>query len=104
MNDYTWQKVSAALSAMEKQERLFSEIIDKIGAAYDSPIANPFFSLQGELVNALERECGDKTGWIYYFIYENNYGKNALEARFNDRKIRLINHDDLRRVIELTNV
>ena len=46
MNDYTWQKVSAALSAMEKQERLFSEIIDKIGAAYESPIANPFFVLQ----------------------------------------------------------
>jgi hypothetical protein len=64
------REAGKALSVFAPSSFIIVEIGDELLAAY---------------INLVEEKMGSQSGWIDWFIYENNWGKKKYEAGFKDR-------------------
>ncbi len=51
-------------------------------------------------VELLEKQCGDKSGWISWWVFENDWGRKRLRATIDGSPIDVHDLNDLWRVIQ----
>ena len=61
----------------------------------ESPILDSFYSVMEMSIELLSEAVGDKDGWIEYFVYDCEFGKNPLEVTIGEEKISLDSVDKL---------
>jgi hypothetical protein len=57
--------------------------IDNVFHNLDFPLANEYYNLLDNYVFLIEKTLGDSDGWVSWFIFDNNCGKNNLKITFN---------------------
>lgn len=97
--DEKWDFVKEALesiNAASKAQVAACDLINHEGAFMESA-----YKVEGFLVESLAKLVDDKSGRLYWFVYENHFGEKALEAGLENSMKPIKTLDDLRALIEM---
>lgn len=102
MKDEIWSLVALHLENLQLRREAFYRATDGLMIAPESPLCNPFYDSERSVIGLLEILTADVLNSISWFVYENDFGKNELEAGYtNGKQMRKVkNADDLRRLLE----
>lgn len=80
IDEETWLFVSKILIDMQIQSDKLIKATERLLIAPESPLIEPHYVVEGNLIKVIERLIGDDFDNISWFVYECDYGRKPLEA------------------------
>lgn len=96
--DEKWQYVEKQLKMLQENKVIFDKALEFIDI--ESQLMQAIFKTEQSFVEALERIVGDHWQWLNWYVYENDYGKNAYEAGHGDNMREIKTLADVRWLLE----
>jgi hypothetical protein len=90
-----WVKVCVKIDAR------VNEWTKMLGLDIDSPLIQTLFEFETEYTSVCSQIVGDKSEWLNWYAFENDYGKKELEAGIPGEMKRIVTLDDLLTLIDL---
>ena len=95
------QRIETLIETYKNLENSFDGLFDIFGhGVIDSELFDRTFRCFDRYKEAVSEIVGDKSDWIGWYIYDNDCGKNGLEAGHEDNMKSIETIDDLLELIE----
>ena len=87
--------INNVLDQYNKLVKVFDLLNQIVGSNSESLIHETVWKLFDEYIDCMEMKLDDEGEWLIWYIWENNRGKNELEAESDGKKRKVKNVNDL---------
>jgi len=93
--DMRKEKIEEFIRLYKESGGIIDELRRIIDIAPESKLSESVYRLAEGYLEVLAESIGDKSGWLSWFIYDNDMGKNEYQAGYDNKFRKIKSVDDL---------
>ena len=101
MSDEVWDSVVKLLVSLDEHRRVFDSATDQLMISPESPLQEPFYGVTDDLITACSDLTGDRFDSLSWWVYENDFGRNGMDAGADGDIRKIMSYEDLRWLLEV---
>ena len=101
MSDEVWASVVKFLINIDEGQKVFDSATDQLMISPESPLKEPFYSVTDDLIAACSDLAGDHFDSLSWWVYENDHGRNGMDAGADGDIRKIMSYEDLRWLLEV---